>query len=83
MYICLECGALFKEPKSYVEHLGPIGEPNFTCHSLGCPNCSGAYTETFKCDKCGGYVTNYYIQTVDCEIICDECFNAHSLEEDY
>lgn len=74
MNICLDCGGLFDEPEAYYgEKLECYGA---SCREkwLGCPKCGGAYRETFKCDVCGEYITDKYIETENGEKICDNCY---------
>lgn len=77
MYVCLDCGCVFEEPESYCEKhgldYGPYEEWD------GCPSCGGSYTETYRCDCCGEWITNDYVQ-IDDERFCDNCFTIHSIE---
>ncbi len=80
-YICLECGALFDEPKKWVERHG-LDTPPYEEHR-GCPNCGGAFVRTVLCDGCGEVITGDYVKigpTGDC--FCDSCFTLKSLEDD-
>lgn len=77
-YICLECGALFDEPKKYTERHG-LDTPPYE-KTTGCPVCGGAYTRTIFCDACGGPITGDYVE-VDptCDRYCDSCFTLKRL----
>lgn len=79
-FICLECGALFDEPKKYIELHG-LDTPPYEEMS-GCPVCGGAYTNTIFCDACGEPITGDYVKinpTGDC--YCDSCFMLRSLDD--
>lgn len=78
MFICLDCGKLFEEPKYYVETHGLDTPPYETWN--GCPTCAGAYVETFECSKCGEWITGDYIE-VDGNLICEECYYVKSIED--
>jgi hypothetical protein len=56
MYKCLECGAVFEEPKFYKESR-PYGS-GFAFEELsGCPSCGEGFENAYKCDSCGEYFT--------------------------
>lgn len=71
MYLCLECNRTFENPKIYKESHGldPPWEKK-----EGCPYCSGAFVETFKCNGCGGWITGSYVKTKGGDFICDSCY---------
>lgn len=77
MFKCLECGALFVEPKQYSEDLTPGGAfegGSFIRSYNACPNCGGEYEEVKQCDECGGYFT-------DSELIdTSEYIDGHSIK---
>ena len=72
MWVCLDCGLIFNEPKHYVEthglHCGPYEEWD------GCPKCSGACTEAYECDCCGEFIVDDYIKTKDGYRYCEDCY---------
>ena len=79
MYLCLDCDAIFTEPKKYAETHGFLGPPyeEFT----GCPCCGGAYTPTYRCDKCGSFIRGRYIK-LDEDVYCDACFELYDIGEE-
>lgn len=79
MYLCLDCGQLFEHPRRYAENYGVDDLP---CEVIyGCPNCSGAYVETFKCDACFEYITYDYVHTADGRIYCENCYSINNVED--
>jgi formylmethanofuran dehydrogenase subunit E len=72
MYLCVDCGKLFEEPKDYFETHGFMSRPYETWS--GCPHCGGAYVETIRCDVCGKWITGEYVELNDGDKICDECY---------
>lgn len=79
MFLCLDCGKLFEEPRYYVETHG-LDTPPYESWK-GCPDCAGAYVETFECLQCGKWITGDYIE-VDGALICEECYQVKSIEDD-
>ena len=79
MYICLDCGCIFENPRKYVETHGldlpPYEEWN------GCPWCGGAYAETFKCDLCNDWINGQYIEIKNGYKYCEECFQIKEIGE--
>lgn len=77
MFICLECGNIFIEPKLYIETHGLDSPPyeNF----YGCPKCGGSFNDVPRCDICGQYIEDEYITTNKGDIICDSCYIVHSI----
>ena len=71
MFICLDCGNVFEDPKRWEETHGLDYGP-YESYS-GCPYCSGAYTETYCCDACGEWITGSYVE-IDDSKYCDNCF---------
>ena len=78
MFICLDCGKLFEEPKRYIERHGLDYAPYEAWK--GCPECGGAYVETFECTQCGKWITGDYIEIGD-TLVCDECYQMKSIED--
>lgn len=71
MYLCLDCGYMFEDPKTYKESHGL--EP--PCDKReGCPYCSGAFVKTFKCSECDEWITGSYVKLKGGEKICDGCY---------
>lgn len=75
MYLCNNCGAVFKSLKHYSYHVPaemlPFDEWD------GCPECSSPdCSEARTCCVCGGYMTEgvHIVGTVD--YICNECAEA-------
>jgi hypothetical protein len=56
MFKCLECGAVFDEPKTWGESR-PYGEGCAYEAFSGCPSCGEGFDEAFECDCCGEYFT--------------------------
>lgn len=77
MFICLECGTIFEEPKIFTETHGLDSPPYEKFY--GCPRCGCSYAETYKCDICGKYIEDEYIITDKGDIICDSCYAVHSV----
>ena len=76
MYICLECGEVFEEPKRYTENCG-YGASNdpYDYHYSGCPVCGGNYDEAIECDMCGEWCSREkaeYINVDGDEMLCCE-----------
>lgn len=78
MYVCLECGTIFKKPSKHTEYHG-LDSPPYEEMS-GCPRCDGGYVETVKCDCCDNYITDDFIVVKD-KIYCDDCADKHSVED--
>ena len=75
MLVCLSCGNTFEEPKSWTEDRGEcFGFPAYE-HLVGSPCCLGDYTETYKCDGCGEWITSEkYVKTKNGDRLCENCF---------
>lgn len=78
MFVCCECGHVFSEPECWEEQHGLDYGP-YESFS-GCPRCGGAYTETYRCDCCGEYITDDYVQIGD-EMYCDNCFTRYNIRD--
>lgn len=73
MFICLNCQNLFEEPLLWYE---PHGE-----RYAGCPFCkSGDFTETWRCDDCGLYITDEYIELNSGKKYCPNCTYKNKLK---
>lgn len=76
-YICLECGEIFGEPKTYREDCTPNGAfegGSFINEYYACPYCEGAYRQAVRCDACGEYVNEEEIEIIDKDYICGKCY---------
>lgn len=71
-FICLDCGEVFSDPSHWEERHGFDYGP-FEQRS-GCPYCGEAYTEAYKCDCCGEWITGSYIKTDNGLRICEGCY---------
>ena len=80
MFVCVECGSTFEEPKSWEEKHGLDCGPyeNFS----GCPYCGGAYVEAHRCDCCGGWITSDSYVKIGDERYCEDCFDIRFLGND-
>ena len=79
-YICLDCFALFDEPKHYTERHGLDTSPyeEFS----GCPVCGGAYVPAIYCDRCSEAITGDYVRIeTEGKCYCNACFLLKSLED--
>lgn len=79
MYLCLDCGRLFEEPKSYTEKHN-LDTPPYE-HWSGCPVCSGGYVETMKCDVCDEWIVGEYIKLKNNTFVCENCYDVKSVED--
>lgn len=78
MYICLDCEEIFDDPKYCVEKHGLDSPPYETWN--GCPHCGGwDYVEAIKCDICGNYITDDYVETIDGNIYCENCYSIKNI----
>ena len=80
LFVCLECGKIFDEPKNYVEKHG-LDTPPYEEFS-GSPCCAGAYTEAHRCDCCGEWITDRYVKLKSEERFCEDCFSIKELEDE-
>lgn len=81
MLVCLDCGNIFFEDdiEYWEEHHGLDHGPYECCS--GCPRCGGAYTETYRCNACGEWITDNYIKVDDMRF-CDNCFYLMELGDE-
>lgn len=79
MFLCLECGGLFEDPKKYQETHGLDSPPYETW--FGCPYCGGEYVETIQCDECGNWITGKYVEIDGGTVICDDCYLIKDIED--
>ncbi len=71
MFICLNCGEIFEEPKHYVEkhgfEYGPFEEYD------GCPVCGDSYEEAYECSNCNSYICETNAVIMDGREVCEAC----------
>ena len=79
-FVCVECGELFEESQHFVEKHGFTYPPYEEWY--GCPHCGGAFVDAFRCEYCGEYITDRYIQIEDGKRYCVECYRERDLEDD-
>lgn len=79
MYICLDCGRIFSQPKRFVETHGFTHPPYEEWY--GCDYCGGSYAETYECDGCGKLITDTYVK-IDDEKYCQNCYTIVDFGED-
>ncbi len=73
MFICLDCGNVFDEPNTYIEH-HPYGD-GYVNEEFGyCPHCNGDYAEAVQCEQCGEY---YIEEDMHDSIMCNACANEN------
>ena len=72
MFVCLDCDCLFEEPGMHITSDDFEGFDTEACN--GCPNCGGAYIETFQCSICGEWIVGDYAETDDGLFVCEECY---------
>lgn len=82
MYICIECGNTFENPKRWQEDRGEcFGFPTYESMS-GCPDCSGCYTEAHRCNCCNEWIDDIYIKTDDGNRYCLNCYQVMHLGDE-
>ena len=69
MFICLDCGNVFDEPATYVEH-HPYGSGYADEEFCVCPYCRGDCAPAIQCEQCGEY---YIEEEMHNSIICSTC----------
>ena len=79
MYLCLDCGYIFSNPKTYTETHG-LDTPPYEKY-LACPVCGGAFVETYPCAICDNWITGDYIELSNGDIICDDCYVCKHIED--
>lgn len=78
MLVCLDCGNVFDEEDiEYWDERHGLDYGPYE-HCSGCPDCGGAYTEAIRCDGCGEWITNEYVEIGD-ERYCENCFTVKTL----
>lgn len=79
MFICLDCGKIFDEPRYWKETHGLDHGPyeNFS----GCPNCGGAYTDAY-CHYCGEPIDIDGYEEFNGEIYCGYCLEIIDSEDE-
>ena len=80
MFVCYDCMETFEKPKVWVETHGLDTPPYEKIY--GCPYCSGAFTETHKCDCCDDWIVGSYIKLNSGERICEDCYTTYDLGEE-
>lgn len=72
-FICCDCQAVVHEPVKVVERHG-LDTPPFE-HYGACPLCHGScLVESIRCDCCGEYIIGLYVETIEGERFCENCF---------
>lgn len=79
MFICLDCGCVFDEPKHWIETHGLDSPPYEEWN--GCPSCGGAYAETYKCDGCNDWLCGTYAETKNGNKYCENCYEIREVGE--
>lgn len=74
-HVCVECGAVFLEPKKYVETHG-FDTPPYEEY-IGCPICGGSFKHAKYCSNCSNVIVGSYV-TINGLHYCDECFTLGS-----
>ena len=79
MFICLDCGCVFDEPKHWIETHGLDSPPYEEWN--GCPSCGGAYAETYKCDGCNDWLCGTYAEVENGNKYCENCYEIREVGE--
>lgn len=79
VYICLDCGETFEEPKRYTETHGLDSPPYEEWN--GCPSCGGAYVEAYRCDLCNDWINEEYVEIKNGYKYCENCFQIKEVGE--
>lgn len=78
MYLCLDCGNIFSEPKRFRE----VGSEDIPFDEwCGCPECGGNYATLHICDRCGEAIATDHFYTIDGETYCEKCCEEHRIDE--
>ena len=80
MYLCIDCGALFEEPRRIIETHG-LDTPPYEVWNV-CPECGGGYVETMRCNICDEWITGDYIELDDYSVVCECCYVVKNIVED-
>ena len=80
MFICLDCGHIFSEPRHYTETHG-LERPPYE-EWFGCPKCGGSYTKAHTCACCDEWIGCSYIKLENDERICENCYTKYDLGEE-
>ena len=80
LFVCIDCGKKFEEPKYWEETHGLDYGPYEQWS--GCPYCYGAYAETYECNCCGEWITGDYIKTNNNERFCENCIIHYEIGEE-
>lgn len=79
MFICLDCGCVFDEPKHWIETHG-LDSPPYEEWD-GCPSCGGTYAETYKCDGCNDWLCGTYAEIKNGNKYCENCYGIREVGE--
>ena len=79
MFVCLECGNVFDEDEIvyWTERHGlEYGGESWS----GSPCCKGSYVDAYKCDCCGEWITDTYVE-IDDQRYCEDCFTIRNISD--
>lgn len=79
LFVCLECGSTFEDPKRWEETHGLDYGPYEKWS--GCPFCGGAYTKAYQCNSCGEWIAARYIK-VGYQRYCQDCYEFIELGDE-
>ena len=80
-WVCLNCQAVFDEPKSVKEYLIHDPYPDGPTIAV-CPHCGyDEFVEAIKCDGCEEYIIGKYIRTCNDECYCEDCYTEHDVAD--
>lgn len=71
MFLCQDCGAVFDAPIRWQETHGL--DCGLYEQLSGCPFCSGAYCNTYRCDSCGEWIDDDYVK-INILRYCHNCY---------
>lgn len=80
MFLCVDCGALFEEPRIHIERHG-LDAPPYEKWTA-CPECGGGYVKTMRCKFCGDWITGDYVELDDESVVCECCYMVKNIVED-